>query len=175
LVGGLHRYSTDQQRLVPHFEKMLYDQALLARAYLEAYQVTGRKRYKDLAVGTYTYLLGTLYDQSRGLFYASQDAGEEYYRLPWKDREKAQKPLIDRTFYTGLNAVVATSLIKAYGVLGPRFYLEAASRVLDLLWNEGWEPGRGLRHVIDESDPPVSPLLKGGLWVVWLDAPASPG
>ena len=44
--GGFHRYSTDERWLVPHFEKMLYDNALLAVAYLEAYQVTGRRGFR---------------------------------------------------------------------------------------------------------------------------------
>jgi len=147
---GFFRYSVSRDWRVPHYEKMLSNNANLSSVYLEAYQVTRRKRYKDVAVGALAYLLSTLHDPDRGLFYASQDAGEEYYRLPWKDREKAQNPPIDRTFYTGLNAVAASSLIKAYRVLGLPLYLQAAARVLDLLWQESWEPKRGLRHDIDQ-------------------------
>ena len=51
LGGGFHRYSTDNQWLVPHFEKMLYDNALLAWTYLEAYQVTGKRMYSDVVRG----------------------------------------------------------------------------------------------------------------------------
>ncbi len=49
LGGGFHRYSTDERWLVPHFEKMLYDNAQLARVYLHAYQVTGASEYRRVA------------------------------------------------------------------------------------------------------------------------------
>ena len=54
---GFHRYSTDREWLVPHFEKMLYDQAMLAVAYLETYQATERKEYKQTAEEIFTYVL----------------------------------------------------------------------------------------------------------------------
>jgi len=75
LGGGFHRYSTDERWLVPHFEKMLYDQALLARAYLEAYQVTGQERYAEVARGIFEYVLRDLRDPAGG-FYSAEDAGE---------------------------------------------------------------------------------------------------
>ncbi len=73
--GGFHRYSTDEQWLVPHFEKMLYDQALLARTYLEAYQATGKAEYADVARGVLEYVLRDMTD-ARGGFYSAEDAGE---------------------------------------------------------------------------------------------------
>ncbi|MBI4226697.1 MAG: thioredoxin domain-containing protein, partial [Candidatus Omnitrophica bacterium] len=89
LGGGFHRYSTDGQWLVPHFEKMLYDQALLARTYLEAYQVTGKQEYADVARGIFEYVLRDMRDPS-GAFQSAEDAGEvgkegEYY--VWKPQE----------------------------------------------------------------------------------------
>ena len=57
LGGGFARYSTDERWLVPHFEKMLYDQALLARAYLHAWQVTGDARYRQVLDETIGYVL----------------------------------------------------------------------------------------------------------------------
>ncbi len=76
LGGGFHRYSTDAQWLVPHFEKMLYDQALLARTYLEAYRVTRRPRYAEVARGIFEYVLRDLTDPAGG-FYAAEDADSE--------------------------------------------------------------------------------------------------
>ena len=73
--GGFHRYSTDERWLVPHFEKMLYDQALLARTYLEAFQITGNPSYAETARGIFTYVLRDLRDPS-GAFYSAEDAGE---------------------------------------------------------------------------------------------------
>jgi len=73
--GGFHRYSTDEKWLVPHFEKMLYDNALLAWIYLEAYQVTGNPRYAQVARETLDYVLRDMTD-SKGGFYSAEDAGE---------------------------------------------------------------------------------------------------
>ncbi len=73
LGGGFHRYSTDQGWHVPHFEKMLYDQALLSRAYLEAYQVTGRAVYARAAREILDYVLREVTDPEGG-FYCAQDA-----------------------------------------------------------------------------------------------------
>ncbi len=75
LGGGFHRYSTDEQWLVPHFEKMLYDQALIARAYLEAYQATGKRAYAVVARAVFDYVLRDLRDAG-GAFYSAEDAGE---------------------------------------------------------------------------------------------------
>jgi uncharacterized protein YyaL (SSP411 family) len=71
--GGFHRYATDTNWLVPHFEKMLYDNAQLARVYLHAFQLTGEQRYRDVAAGTLDYL-ATEMATPDGLFAASQDA-----------------------------------------------------------------------------------------------------
>ncbi|MFQ5847468.1 MAG: DUF255 domain-containing protein [Candidatus Methylomirabilales bacterium] len=74
LGGGFHRYAVDRQWRVPHFEKMLYDQAHLLTDYLEAYQATGNERYRQVAEGIIRYVQGSLADRSRGGFYAHQDA-----------------------------------------------------------------------------------------------------
>ncbi|MBI3448689.1 MAG: thioredoxin domain-containing protein [Acidobacteria bacterium] len=76
LGGGFHRYSTDALWLVPHFEKMLYDQALLSRAYLEAHLVTGRAAYAGVARDIFTYVLRDLRD-ARGGFHSAEDADSE--------------------------------------------------------------------------------------------------
>jgi len=73
---GFHRYSTDKQWLVPHFEKMLYDQALLALAYTEAYQATGAEKFKATAKEVLEYTLRDLASPEGG-FYASEDADSE--------------------------------------------------------------------------------------------------
>jgi uncharacterized protein YyaL (SSP411 family) len=74
--GGFARYSTDDQWLVPHFEKMLYDNALLSRAYLEAYQLTERPEYARIANETFTYLLRDMTSPEGG-FYSAEDADSE--------------------------------------------------------------------------------------------------
>lgn len=74
--GGFSRYSTDTAWLVPHFEKMLYDNALLIRAYLEAFQLTGKTCYAKTARRTIDYILTDLADDDGG-FYCGQDADSD--------------------------------------------------------------------------------------------------
>ncbi len=74
--GGFSRYSTDERWLVPHFEKMLYDNALLILAYLEIYRLTGKEKYADTVRHTADYILRELTDV-RGGFYCGQDADSD--------------------------------------------------------------------------------------------------
>ncbi len=92
LAGGFARYSTDAEWLVPHFEKMLYDNGQLLSLYAHAYQATGRERYAEVIRQTVSFLENSLSDQS-GAFYASLDAdteGEEGLTYVWTTEEIAK-------------------------------------------------------------------------------------
>jgi uncharacterized protein len=87
--GGFHRYSVDEKWLVPHFEKMLYDNALLAPVYLHAWVVTGEERYRDVAERTLAYMLRELALPEGGLA-SAQDAdtdGVEGLTFTWTPEE----------------------------------------------------------------------------------------
>jgi uncharacterized protein len=110
LGGGFHRYATDGYWLVPHFEKMLYDNAQLARCYLHAWQLLGKSRYRTVATETLDYLLREMRHPGGG-FFSAQDAdtaeGEGAY-FGWTLDEvrralaPAEADLIERTY--GLTA-----------------------------------------------------------------------
>ncbi|MCX6635997.1 MAG: thioredoxin domain-containing protein [Acidobacteria bacterium] len=73
LGGGFHRYSVDERWFIPHFEKMLYDQALLAVSYLEAYQATGDEFHARVARSIFDYVLGDMISPE-GAFFSAEDA-----------------------------------------------------------------------------------------------------
>jgi uncharacterized protein YyaL (SSP411 family) len=127
--GGFHRYSTDRHWIVPHFEKMLYDNALLSMVYLEAYQITNNKLYKAIAKDIFRFMEKTM-RAPKGAFYAALDADSEgvegkYY--VWKHDElkkiltpsefKRSKELYtvkEEGEFEGANILALTSLDKVY-------------------------------------------------------------
>jgi uncharacterized protein YyaL (SSP411 family) len=95
--GGFHRYSVDEAWLVPHFEKMLYDNALLVPAYLHGWLVTGRERYREVVEETVEYLLRDMKLPDGG-FASSQDAdtdGVEGLTYTWAPGEGAPEELFE--------------------------------------------------------------------------------
>ena len=117
---GFHRYSTDQMWLVPHFEKMLYDQAMLLMAYTEAFLATGKQRYRKTGEEIIAYVLRDLASPDGG-FYSAEDAdseGEEGKFYVW-DVEELEKILTEEEF---------EQVIKHYNVRPEGNYLEEATQ-----------------------------------------------
>ena len=134
LGGGFHRYSVDGQWLVPHFEKMLYDNALLSRVYIEAWQATNKELYRRVAAETLDYVLRDMTDAGGG-FHSAEDAdseGEEGKFYVWKENE------------------IKALLGEEDGTLFCRYYGVS---------EQGSFEGRNILHV--PRDPPASPGGKG--------------
>jgi len=113
--GGFHRYSVDARWLVPHFEKMLYDQATLARAYVHAWLVTGEERHRRVVEETVGYVLRDLRHPTGG-FYSAEDAdseGEEGLFYVWSLHE-----FLDVLLSAGLSDAEADEMAMWWGVTG---------------------------------------------------------
>jgi uncharacterized protein YyaL (SSP411 family) len=247
LGGGFHRYSVDEAWVVPHFEKMLYDNAELLKNYVHAFQSYLDPEFARVARDIIRWMDAWLTDRERGGFYASQDADinldddgdyftwtraeaaavltpEEmeiaaaYYDIgdlgdmhhnpaknvlhvkhslevvaarTGKSREQAAEllaaakvklyaargerptPFVDTTVYTSWNALAVSAYLQAAQVLRLPEAKEFALLTLDRLLREGWQPGRGLAHVI--SYPGVAGMLDDYAFLIhacldgWMD------
>ena len=117
--GGFHRYAVDAIWLVPHFEKMLYDNAQLARVYLHAFQVTGNSFYKRICVETLEYIRREMLDPS-GAFYSTQDAdseGEEGKFFVWTPAEIEQALGSDAREFMNLYSVTKEGNFEGNNIL----------------------------------------------------------
>lgn len=114
LEGGFHRYSTDGNWLVPHFEKMLYDQALLVQVYSDAYAWTGDELYREAAESTLDYLLSRM-THSEGGFFSAEDADST---IPGTEHEHAEGAFYVWTEDEVKNLLTAPELEKAIGTFG---------------------------------------------------------
>ena len=118
---GFHRYSTDARWRLPHFEKMLYDQAMLSMAFLEAFQATGKTLYAETAGEIFTYVLRDLKAPGGG-FYCAEDAdseGEEGKFYQWTESE----------IRGALDPAEAALAIETFGVEKDGNFLDEATRV----------------------------------------------
>ncbi len=226
LAGGFHRYSVDERWVVPHFEKMIYDNTELLRNYVHGFQSFVREDFIETAREIVAWLDSTMTDRERGGFYASQDAdvgldddgdyftwtldeatavldraelefASKYWDIsalgdmhhnPAKNvlhvkqplaemaaetgvaleslkklrdstrskllaaRFERPAPFIDRTLYTGWNAMAVTAYLETARVLRMDAAQEFALRTLDRLLSEAWDGATTLRHVIAYPD-----------------------
>ncbi len=124
LGGGFHRYSVDKFWHVPHFEKMLYDQAQLAIAYLEAFQVTGQTSYEAIVRGILQYVLRDMTDKAGG-FYSAEDADSSFHHSAGKnivDTKSTQPEHGEGAFYIWTKQEIDTILGEEASEQFNRFY-----------------------------------------------------
>jgi uncharacterized protein len=120
--GGFSRYSTDKLWLIPHFEKMLYDNALLARVYLHGYMITGNKFYRRICEETLNFLHREMTNEEVGGFYSSLDAdseGEEgkFYVWTSNEIENALLDPVDVAFFETAYGITETGNFEGRCVL----------------------------------------------------------
>jgi hypothetical protein len=169
--GGFFRYSTTADWSIPHYEKMVDDQAQLLGLYLRAYQAFGERAYLDTAQGILAYVDAALWDRGRGYFYSSQEADPEYYALDAGGREERQAPYVDTTIYTERNAAIASAYMLASAVLNESRYADLAIRALEFIWQKSYQEGLGMYHYFD-LQPHLPGLLADQVSMIqaWLDA-----
>lgn len=171
-MGGFFRYSTTRDWTIPHFEKMLEDNARLLSLYLHAYQVTGEEFYRETAQGIVGYVEAAMRDRERAYFYGSQDANEEYYKLSKAEREQRKASFTDKIAYTDRNAMIVSAYLEAALVLDQPWHAESALKTLGFLWRNCRQEGQGMYHYYDwkgegmeEGEPHVPGLLADQVWM----------
>ena len=170
--GGFYRYSTKRDWSIPHYEKMLEDNALLLRALLKLYRISDSDEHRRYIDFTIEYADTWLSDPATGAFYGSQDADEELYPLPNEERKKFAAPYVDKTVYTSWNAMAIAAYLDASWTLadarpsgrGRPDLRERALRALDFLWERLHTDADGMFRFLSPEGPQVPGLLGDQAW-----------
>ena len=163
--GGFYRYSTKRDWSVPHYEKMLEDNAGQLRNLLKLYRISDNdenRRYIDFTIA---YLDAWLSDPATGAFYGSQDADEELYPLPNEERKKFAAPYVDKTVYTSWNAMAIAAYLDASWTCGRPELRERAQRALDFLWQRLHTEADGMFRFLGADGPKIPGLLGDQAWM----------
>jgi uncharacterized protein len=167
---GFFRYSTKRDWSVPHYEKMLEDNARLATLYLEAWAHAGAEAaadatgpeghaaglgdaelYRRTAAGVVDYLLATLWRGDPTAFAGSQDADEKYYALNADERAALPDPFVDPTVYVDWNALAARALLRAAPLFGRPELAEHATATLGFLRESARREGVMAHYVTEDG------------------------
>ena len=162
--GGFYRYSTKRDWSVPHYEKMLEDNALLLRNLLKLYRISEDDTHRRYVDFTIEYLDQWLSDPDSGAFYGSQDADEEFYPLPAEERKQRPAPYVDRTVYTSWNAMAISAYVDASWTRGRPDLRERALRALDFLWERLRTDDGGMARYLAPDGPRIGGLLGDQAW-----------
>ena len=170
IAGGFARYSTDAYWLVPHFEKMLYDNALLSRLYLHAHQTTGRGMYRRIAEETLDYILREMTGPEGG-FYSATDAdseGEEGKFFVWTPAEIEAVLGDEAAIFNGFFGVTQAGNFEGNNILNIKQKASdyarqqgiALERLVDVV-------ERGKNSLLTEREKRVHPLLDDKVLASW--------
>jgi uncharacterized protein YyaL (SSP411 family) len=159
IEGGFFRYATTREWEVPHYEKMLEDNAELLAAYAEAHRTFPEAGYDRVVRDVVRWMDAVLWRDDVKAFAGSQDADEVYYELDEAGRGKHGSPFVDKTFYTGWNALGISAYIAAANALGEPRMRDRGLEVLRTIATNMWDPKEGLAHFDRGEGPRVRDLL----------------
>jgi len=151
--GGFFRYSTTRQWEIPHYEKMLEDNAELLAIYAEAHRSFPAAGYDRVVRDVIRWMDAVLWQPEKSLWAGSQDADEHYYTLDSKEeRAKHDAPFVDRTAYTGWNALAASAYWAAWSALGDDAFETRAHEAMGAIAGRLWDAQtKSLQH-FDAAD-----------------------
>jgi uncharacterized protein YyaL (SSP411 family) len=164
--GGFFRYSTTRDWSIPHYEKMCEDNAKLLVNYLETYQVTGERLFRDTAKDIIGYVNAKLSDQENGGFYGSQDADEVYYKLSLPERLKRIPPQVDKRLFVNWNCMMSSAYLLASVVLDDQALQDFALRTVNLILNNGLSSQKGAAHYLVQGKSHFSGLLTDQVYMI---------
>ena len=170
--GGFYRYSTKRDWGIPHYEKMLEDNALLLRNLLKIYRISDDDTHRRYIDFTLEYLDAWLSDPVTGAFYGSQDADEEFYPLPGEERKKHRPPFVDKTVYTSWNAMAISAYLEASWTRGKPHLRDRALKALDFLFDTLHAEPEGMYRYLAAEGRRIGGLLGDQAWtaIACLDA-----
>jgi hypothetical protein len=173
LGGGFHRYSVDAVWLVPHFEKMLYDNAQLASVYLHVYQVTKDEFYRRVAVETLEYVRREMFDAATGGFYSTQDADSEgvegkFFVWTPQEIEEILGDERDAQIFNFYYDVSEEGNFEEKNILNVNYTLESTARALKISEDELQETlERGRKRLFEEREKRVKPFRDEKVLTAW--------
>ena len=159
--GGFFRYSTTRQWEIPHYEKMLEDNAELLAIYADAHRSFPNAGYDRIVRDVIRWMDAILWQREKGLWAGSQDADEHYYTLDSAaERAKHDAPFVDRTAYAGWNALAASAYWGAWSALGDDAFDARAHEAMSAIARGLWDgQAKALRHSDTEEGSTVVDLL----------------
>ena len=159
IEGGFFRYATTREWEIPHYEKMLEDNSELLAAYAEAHRTFPQAGYDRVVRDVVRWMDTVLWREDVNAFAGSQDADEVYYELDAPGRAKHGAPFVDKTLYTGWNALAISAYLAAADVLDDPRLRERGTLVLKTIATRMWDPTEGLAHFDRGEGPRVRDLL----------------
>ena len=155
--GGFFRHSANADWSGPQWEKLLEDNVILCKAYLDSYSLLGKDSYLTVASQCIDYLMTHLHDESAVGFRGSQGAHSEYFRLPVSERRRQAPPPVDPSCYSSTNAQAVSLLLDAAWRLGQPDLTKTALRVLEVI--DSFARNSELDHVFDECGATGGPAF----------------